>query len=260
MPFYFTKISNVGTSNPIVARLSCGFQDIIKLARLPKEDRQKITDSIFDISEALLEAENCAQQVITEIKGIEKRITRESIKNTTYRHPEAIESVLSLNRVRDFLKYSKSAFRKLGRIISISFKISNNEHRFENTKEELRKNKVNDTFIFDIFSHYKPLYQKIMKLRNDDEHDKDIDEFLFNYKIKMNNNFYYLERPHLYDGTNIYDFLKKSSSLLLSFCEDIVVACLVDHLPEVVEIIEVPLQDRDPKCPKRFRVTLAGHL
>ena len=49
MPFYFTKIADVGTSNPIIARLTVGLPEIIHIIQMSKDDKQKIIDSLFDI-------------------------------------------------------------------------------------------------------------------------------------------------------------------------------------------------------------------
>ena len=114
MPFYFTKIADVGTSNPIIARLTVGLQEIIHIIQMSKDDKQKIIDSLFDISEALIEAEKSALQVIEEINHIESKLAEKAKMNAFSDHPKVIDSVLSLNRVRDFLKYSKAAFQKVG--------------------------------------------------------------------------------------------------------------------------------------------------
>lgn len=260
MPFYFTKIADGGTSNPIIARLTVGLPEIIHIIQMSKDDKQKIIDSLFDISEALIEAEKSALQVIEEINRIESKLAEKTKMNAFPDHPKVIDSVLSLNRARDFLKYSKAAFRKLGKIISISFKIENHEHKFGHAVEALKKNIASDSNIFEIFSHYKPLYKKIMDLRNDDEHDKDIESFLLNYEIKQGDGFYYLDRPRFYDDTKVYELLVNSLSLILPFCEDLVLACLIDYLPEMIEVVEIPQEKRNLQCPKRFCLTLSGHV
>jgi len=46
--------------------------------------------------------------------------------------------------------------------------------------------------------------------------------------------------------------------MLLLFCEDLILSVLIEHLPDPVEIIEIPLDKRNPACHKRFRITLSG--
>ncbi len=257
-PFYLTKISDVGTSNPIVARLTAGLPEIVELVRLNKEDKQKIKDLLFDISQELIEAEKCALEVIQEIEQIEARISLAAEKQQPCEMPTSIESALSLNRSRDFLKYSLSSFRKLGQIISVIFKIGNKEHRFWNVINDLKKN-GSDSEVLNVLLHYKPWYQKVIDLRDDDEHRSASTAFLLNYEVKKGVDFYYLERPSFNEGTKVYDFLSSSLKILLLFCEDVVVSSLVDYLPEMIEVVEIPESQRNSKCPKRFRLTLPGH-
>lgn len=107
MTFYFTKISDVGTSNPIVARLTAGWPDIIKLTTLPEQDKQQVVDLLFEIAQELIQTEKCALEVIQEIQQIETKISQEAMRSSGAQIPQTIESALSLNRAREFLKYSQ---------------------------------------------------------------------------------------------------------------------------------------------------------
>lgn len=258
MTFYFTKISDVGTSNPIVARISVGLSEIIKIVQISPESRQKVIDLLFDVSQELLEAEKASREVIKEIEQIERDLP-EKMKNVPPGGiPNSIDSVLSINRTRDFLKYAQSAFRKLGHILSIIFQIGNKEHRFWYASKELSKKLPSDAQIFEIIGHYKKWYDKVMDLRDTDEHHRASTQFITNYEIKSGKECRFLERPMFYDKTPIYKFLIESSQMLLFFCEDLVLSALIEYLPDLVEVVEIPIDKRDPTCPKRFRITLSG--
>lgn len=258
MTFYFTKISDAGTSNPIVARIFVGLSEIVKIVQLSPESRQKVTDLLFDVSQELLEAEKASVEVIGEIRKIEKELP-EKLKNIPPGDiPNSIDSVLSINRARDFLKYAQSAFRKLGHIISIIFSIGNKEHRFWYASKELSKILAPESQIFEIIEHYKKWYDKVMDLRDTDEHHRASKQFLSNYEIKSSKESRYLERPMFYDKTPVFQFLLDSSQMLLLFCEDLILSGLIEYLPDPVEIVEIPINKRDPACPKRFKITLSG--
>jgi hypothetical protein len=96
-------------------------------------------------------------------------------------------------------------------------------------------------------------------LRDDDEHHSSSQGFLLNYEIKKGDGFYYLERPRFNAGTKVYDFLVDSLKMLLPFCEDLVLSSLIERLPEMVDVVEIPEHQRNPQCPQRFRLTLQGH-
>lgn len=258
MTFYFTKISDAGTSNPIVARISVGLSEIVEIVQLSSESRQKVTDLLFDVSQELLEAEKASVEVIKEIEKIEKQLP-EKMRNTPRGMvPNSIDSVLSINRTRDFLKYAQSAFRKLGHILDIIFRIGNKEHRFLHAAEELSKILPTEAQIFEVIKHYKKWYDKVIDLRNRDEHHRTCKPFLINYEIKSCKECRYLERPMFYDKTPVYNFLIESSQMLLVFCEDLVLSALIEYLPDPVEIVEIPIDKRNPACPKRFGITLSG--
>lgn len=259
MTFCFTKISDVGTSNPIVVRLTAGLSDIIKITTLTEQDKQQVVDLLFEISQELIQAEKCALEIIQEIQQIETKISQEAMCTSGAQIPQTIESALSLNRAREFLKYSQAAFRRLGRIISVIFKIGNKEHKFWNALKALKKVVDSDAPVIEVILYYKPWYQKVIDLRDKDEHDTSLQSFLLNYEIKKGDGFYYLERPRFYDETKVCEFLKTSLSMALPFFEDLVLACLIEFLPDMIEVIEIPSHERDPQCPKRFRVTLTGH-
>lgn len=257
-PFYFTKISDVGTSNPIVARISVGLSEIVKIVQLSPESRQRITDLLFDISQELLEAEKASVEVVSEIETIEHELP-EKVKNLPPGSiPTSIDSVRSINRTRDFLKYSKSAFGKLGRIISVAFQIGDKEHKFWNIAKELTAILPNEAQIFEIIEHYKKWYDKVIDLRNTDEHHRSPQKFLINYEIKTTKDYRYLERPMFYDKTPVYQFLIESSQMLLLFCEDLILSTLIEHLPDPIQIVEIPAEQRNQTCPKRFKITLSG--
>jgi hypothetical protein len=258
MPFYFTKTSDAGTSNPIVARISAGLSEIVKIAQLTSESRQQITDLLFDISRELLEGEKASAQVIREIETIERGLPQKMKNLPNGSIPTSIDSVLSINRARDFLKYSQSAFRKLGCIISVAFQIGNKEHRFWNISKELSKILSPEAQIFEIIEHYKKWYEKVMGLRDADEHHRSSKPFLINYEIKSTKDHCYLERPMFHDKTPVYEFLVESSKMLLLFCEDLILSVLIEYLPDPVEIVEIPLEKRNPAYPKRFKITLSG--
>lgn len=258
MPFYLTKISDVGTSNPIVARLTAGLPEIINIAKLSVENRQKVTDLLFDISQELIEAEKAAVEVMQEIEQIEAKISQLKEKTPNLQMPQVIDSVLSLNRARDFLKYSQGAFRRLGRIMSIIFDIGDKEHRFGYIITELEKKIPADAEILEVLKHYRTWSQKVSDLRDRDEHYRGSASFLLNYEIKQGDGFCYLERPRFYDDTPVYQFLGQSLKMLLPFSEELVVCALEEYLPEVVEVVEIPIDKRNAQCPKRFRLNVRG--
>ena len=66
-----------------------------------------------------------------------------------------------------------------------------------------------------------------------------------------------MKRPVFSNGTDIHSFLNSSLDYLLPFFELAVVFTLSYLLPDLVAIVEIPEDQRDPKYPRRFRLDLA---
>jgi hypothetical protein len=117
----------------------------------------------------------------------------------------------------------------LGFMFPILYGITYKEHRFDHVLTELKKISTSDAAILEVMSHYKAWYERIMHLRDADEHPMKINgkSLLNNYQIKNVGGIHYLERPSFYDGLLIHTFLKNSLMMLLHFCEDVVLVGLV---------------------------------
>lgn len=59
-----------------------GLDDVLKLVRLPDEDKKKINGLLFEISGELVEAERCALKIVKEIQEIESRLPQKVKKQT----------------------------------------------------------------------------------------------------------------------------------------------------------------------------------
>lgn len=265
--FSFTKISNFGSAYPINARIFLGLSDIVKLTVLNPEDKEHIKSLLFELTKDLIEVEQCALKVISEIEGIEKWIA--SQPSTGF--PLQFKSVLSLNEIKVFLKYSQKAFRRLVQIVSflVSKKNSNedktiNEASFDKLIKFLEKKPDLYENAIKILTDYKDLYDTIRELRNSDEHIDSKAVFLTNYHIKETTTYHFLERPQLIQRDNkppiyVYEFLKKSLAAMLPFCEELILEAMIIYFPNVpLEIIDIPEIKRDVQCPKRFRVVPLG--
>lgn len=108
-----------GTNNPIIARLGIGLSEIIKMAIISEEKKQKITDGCFEIMRTLIEAEKAAKPVIHEIHAIEKELATVGVK--TQRNGTVVETpgVIHIENAKVFLKFAKQALQQLAKVIGI---------------------------------------------------------------------------------------------------------------------------------------------
>ena len=103
---------DVGTANPIVARMSIGLFEIIEFSQLSKEKKEKLKSNGFDIMKLLILAEKTAKPIIEEITKVMEDIKKNGIKTQSNDRCINVPSATSIDDSRAFIKYAKH----LGRI------------------------------------------------------------------------------------------------------------------------------------------------
>lgn len=273
--FTFTKLSDTGASNLIVARISIGLPEIIKLTTLSIQQKQALINIVANpqagLLLSLLTAYKNGQFVINEIDAIENRLKGKYESHQIAAVPGSFESLSSIDTVLNFLKHSKSALRYAAIFLGIiKGKIVGEnsegywEGAYKNGKyneilKDLKKNHDDNSLLINVIERDEKWLTNISLLRNDDEHPKNLGGLIQNYTITHKDGMSYLERPRFIykkDSSDLYEFIKCSMQYLLKFCEDLCVAALKDHLVNQIVLQEIPELERDAKCPKRFRLSL----
>ena len=67
MIFRIQKISDTGTGNPIVARMSIGIFEIIEFSSLDESKKERLKSNCFEIMDFLVLAEKTAKPILEEI-------------------------------------------------------------------------------------------------------------------------------------------------------------------------------------------------
>lgn len=254
--FYTTKILDIGTKHPVVARISSGIPELLELWQVSEDKKKQTRNYCYDIAKDLIEAEKQAMPVIREIEAIEANLE----KNRPTTLPDSIESVLNLENIRVFLKFAKAALEKLANLLGIIFDKGFSKPKFEDITNALAKkfsNEKRQYFILDVLQHYQPFADKLVELRNREEHPRKRGEiFIKNYDVKERENELVLERPCFIDQTPIYEYLTNALPMLLHFVEDCLIAAISIDLHPTVAIAEIPQNQRDPEYPKRFRLNI----
>ena len=247
-----------GSSHPIVARIAIGLPEVVKLTTLSKKQKASIISLLFHMSQDLLVAYKRASIVLKDIQNIETNLAAQQT-NPNVVSP-ALESAQSLYHAQDFLNYSRKAMRKLAKVMGIIFnKKSWNEPTFSTFLEALTKELPSDTSLLKILELYEPWCDFLRKLRNDDEHGDPEESSITNYTLKVKGGDCYLQRPQFaHKNTPVDEFLQASLKYLFPFCEEVVLFSLLEHLPEILEVIEISEQNRNIQCPKRFKVVPVG--
>jgi hypothetical protein len=143
MSFYFQKISDEGTSNPIVARPFVQCSELMQPCRLHKDqkvdmDKKADLGAIFlNIEKAILAAHKEATPLIEELRSIESDPVTHGLIWEPHKH--VIPSALKLDNLGAFLKYAHECLRWLAQALSIFFDKGWNEAKFKPILEYAKK-------------------------------------------------------------------------------------------------------------------------
>ncbi len=259
-PFYLTKMMEVGTKHPVVARIAMGIPEILEKCEFSKQKKIDLTSLCFDITKDLVEAEKQAMIVIQEIEIIEKKL--EETKPVVV--PNVIDSVINIESTRAFLKFAKDALRSFAAMLGIIFDEGYKEPKFQYIRTELNKKlmgeHVEEPMILKILNHYYSFADNLVERRNVDEHHHYSKSFLHNYRIDKENDYLTIKRPSFWDGEPILEYLQNALPMLLHFIEESLIGAISLKLNQVLVIREIPEAQRNPNFPRRFRVDPYGHF
>ena len=232
MAFYFQKISDEGTSNPIVARTFVQWSELMQPCRLHKDqkiDKDKKADlgAIFlGIQKAILAAHKEAMPLIEELRSIDGDPVAHGL--IWEPHKRAIPSALKLDNLGAFLKYAHECLRWLAQALSIFFDQGWNEAKFEPILEYAKKEQERvqeDWFLVELLQRDLAWLEDMRELRNVEDHKLHKREkkrpFLANYTLSEKGE---LIRPKLSDGRDILVFLADAAERLFLFSELLMVS------------------------------------
>lgn len=268
MVFQIKKISDHGTSNPIVARLSMQTQELVKFCSIEKDVKDKIYDLYHDrIQPRVLTCDEITQEISSEILAIAEELNDKGFDIQSQGRVIKVPHLIELEpRVEHYLYTYKSALRELASIFNYFFGTKFNEARFDKILEwsvgyfgeedELTRLLREDQGLF---------IQKVVTMRNAVEHPGGYSGYLHihNFELLPEN---HPEYPKVIEPTwnlndepavSIAEGLITNTDNLLTFCEDMLVVCMVNKgIPNMLRIGEIPETERDSSAPIRLRIVM----
>jgi len=250
------KLAGEGSSSTFMARLFIG---ILRLRDVVFLDHNK--RNIFDkpyqlVIEHILNARSTSQKIIHliadhlsklangevgQLRGltihIEKPIDKELRKE--------VETFLN-NAVRVLKQGMQEVIKALGMDISFLFK---KEGAFEKGVSMLEKD---DPYLAAYLRDARKWSQRLISSRNAMEH-----EGWMLPKVKYNefSGIIGADEPEIL-GQKVSDFVGVIMDRLTCFVEEVTMHCLKMRMPPGISLTEVPLAQREPDMPQRFKVTL----
>lgn len=257
MQWKLQKDMDVGTNNPIVARLTIGLFDIIKFSSLSDEKKEMVKSNCYEIMKLLVLAEKVAKPIIEEITKIIEDIRKNGIKTQSNGRCINVPSATKLGESRAFIKYAKQTLQKVTENINIIYDKKYRGPYFHKIRDDFILEFSKNFVVTKLLIEDQEWIKKIIDLRNEDEHPKTGKAFCNNFDIKTDaGGKFVVILPTFFEGTQIGNALEVYSHNLLTFTEEITAYSLEKFFPEIATIYELPEDQRNPEMPIRFRIGL----
>lgn len=261
MSFKIKQISDTGTSNPIVARLTIGLFSIIDMAQISKDKKDQIKEICFEIHKILLQAEKVALPIINEIRHVEKDLNENGVKTQSNGMVIEEPSIFILEDSKVFIKHAKQALQQLAKGIGVLLDKEFNGPHFHKIHDEFKNRFGEDHIVTKLLNDDQTWIKEIIDLRNEDEHPKTGKPFTNDFKIsKIKSDQYLIEIPRFFNGLPIQNRLEVYSHNLLTFIEEILACTLEIFFPKTVVLIEIAEDEKDHSCPIRFTLGLSDQV
>ena len=272
MPFILKKVSDHGTTNPMVARLSVQTSELIKYYPITEKQREDIFGIYHQkVQPHLLQCYEIKEKLLTSLETIDAEFSHKDLQTQSYGRTATVPQVMELQEdCETYLYNAKSALRDLAGIFESLFGEKFTEARYDKIHKWAEK-KFGETDDFtSLIKQDQDLWiRKIVSMRNAVEHPGGHSGYLYIHNIEIASDTK-TRRLVLVPPTwnlnsepraTILNDMNTCIRNILEFAEDILVLSLEKFdkkFPIVVS--QIPEKERDPSCPVRLKMTLRYDL
>jgi hypothetical protein len=267
MAWKIQKISDYGTGNPIVARLSIQTKELLPFYNLSDKQMEQIGDLFFaNLQPKLVTCSRIKEQLTREVRGHQRGIDEFGLEFQSQGRVYTLPSILDLqHHAETFLYNAKSTLRDLTHLFSILFSQSfKNEARFDKVFSWAKtKFGSEDPLVKMLGDDANTWIKRVVQMRNAVEHPGGysgilhIENFISieeGTKILVIEPMWWLNTEEKCPIVYAMDVIVSN---LLAFCEETLILCLEKfRIQHITVIAEIPEKDRDPTCPIRFKMTI----
>ena len=257
--FKIQKISDVGTDNSIVAGLTIGLYDIVKMAQIDEAVQDAINTSNFNIVQSLTKAEKIGLKICNNIEAVIEGLKKSGVQTQSFERCVNVPSTENLDDVREFLKYCKQSLQELVKIINIFCNTGTSLPRYDKICKKLKEAYGDkDPVYLQMKQDHDEWLNKLLDLRNADEHpDSMIPKGKqlycdFNINWSEEHKKWIVDLPHFYEGTSIYELVKVSIHNIFTFVEEVNILFLQKKMPKMVKICKVSEDQKEKWGGRRF--------
>jgi hypothetical protein len=269
LAFQIKQISEHGTSNPIVARLSVQTSQLLNFSKLNKEQKDKVLGLYnSEVQPRLLECDDISQQISSEILEVANNLKEKGFVTQSQGRVIEVPNLLRLEqRLEQFLYCAKSALRDLSKIFNCFFETDFNEARYDKILKWASKEFGEDSDLAKVIKQDHDLWIKqIVSMRNAVEHPGGYSGYLHidNFVLvtdsitgehKLNEPCWYRnDEPKNSIAQDLLGFV----SNFLELCEELLVINIkISGLLEYLQVVEIPEDKRDKDCAIRLQIIMA---
>lgn len=267
MTFVIKKVSDHGTTNPIVARLSIQTSEIIKFFQIEQEARDHVLNVYLNhLQPRLLNCNDIAISVKNEYDQIMEDIVNDKISQQPGGRVIELPQVNDLiNRAETFLYHAKSSLRDIAKIFEPLFDEEITHSRYNDISKMLAKKYGVDAPLVKLLQDDEAWIKDVIDMRNTVEHpaSKLGPLQILNVELVATNESgqRFFQGPVWFlngeEPFSIPTDMNVITDNILRFAEDLLIASYIQlHPDSAIQFAEIPENERNPDSPIRLRAVL----
>ena len=268
MAFIIKKVSDHGTSNPIVARLGVQTSELIKFYPISKKKREDVFGIYHQkVQPRLLQCYELKEKLLSSLTTIDEEFNNKGLQTQSSGRVATVPQVMKLQEDCETYLYNvKSALRDIAGIFDLLFGEKFTEARYDKIhKWDEKKFGENDKLTTLIKQDHDLWVKRIVSMRNAVEHPGGHSGYLYIHNIEIASDTE-TKRPIFVPPTwnlnneprvPVLNDLNTYIWNALEFAEDILVLSLEKFDKKFpIVVTQIPEEERDQSCPVRLRMTL----
>jgi hypothetical protein len=266
MGFQLKKVSDHGTSNPIVARLVLQSDDLLGFSNLSKEQKEEVLVLYHEqVMPRLLTCDTISKRVVERTETIVASIKARGLVTQAQGRVVEVPQVQDLDQdVEQYLYNAKSVLRDAAKILKIFFNEDFQDARYDKVIPWGETKFGPDSEFVRVLREDQDLWmRRLIRMRNAVEHPGGHSGHLHVHNFEATGNTVSTPSWHLNGDprSGIAHDMPVFVHNMLTFCEELLVFGIrTTGMFPGVAVVEVPETDRVPDCPKRLKVALLNPL
>jgi len=254
--FIFQKLADEGSTSPFMARMGIGVAYLRGYALRDAQKRRDFDRSYEFVFMTLMNIRKTAQEIVQLISEHSSKAARGEL----LRRSEGvlyIEENIDKELRRQTESFLNSAVRVLKQGVEeiancLGVKTGFLFKKLATFESGLAVLRASDPYLADYLQRVREWSERLVECRNALEHSASV---LPKVQYLPDIAGVRVKEPEL-SGQPLSQFVEFMTDRLCSFAEDLIAHCLTPWLPDSMAITEVPLPERDPERPERFRLIL----